>query len=190
LGTCFGRENTSFNYIKKVEPELMTEKWREDQEYMSYVEDLLEKEEVQRLSNYTQHVHSTRLDHSISVSYNSYKLAKKWNGDARATARAGLLHDLFYYDWRTTKFDEGSHAYMHPRIAVKNAEKLTELSDLERDIIIKHMWGATIAPPKYKESYIVTMVDKYCAVKEASEPMTNSVKSKWRQYFGKKQSVQ
>ncbi|MEG2505769.1 MAG: hypothetical protein RSB44_13935, partial [Carnobacterium sp.] len=46
-------------------------------------------------------------------------------------ARAGLLHDLFYYDWRTTKFDEGTHAYMHPRIAVKNAEKITELSALK-----------------------------------------------------------
>ena len=46
----------------------------------------------------------------------------------------------FTHDWRTTKFDEGSHAYVHPRIAAKNAEKITELSDLERDIIIKHMW--------------------------------------------------
>ncbi|WP_086348085.1 HD domain-containing protein [Candidatus Enterococcus clewellii] len=163
----------------------MTEKWTEDKEYMSYVEDLLATEEVQRLGNYIQHMNSTRLEHSISVSYYSYKLAKKWNGDARATARAGLLHDLFYYDWRTTKFDEGSHAYMHPRIAVKNAEKLTELSDLERDIIIKHMWGATIAPPKYKESYIVTMVDKYCAIKEASTPLFASVRGKWQQRFSK-----
>ena len=94
------------------------------------------------------------------------------------------MHDLFYYDWRTTKFDEGSHACVHPRIAAKNAEKITELSDLERDIIIKHMWGATIAPPKYKESYIVTFVDKYCAVKEAALPMTTAMKTKWRQYFG------
>lgn len=38
------------------------------------------------------------------------------------------------------------------------------------------MWGATIAPPKYKESYIVTFVDKYCAVKEAAQPMTASMK--------------
>ena len=154
----------------------MTEKWREDEEYLSYVEDLLATEEVQKLAEYTQHMHSTRLEHSISVSYHSYKLAKRWNGNARATARAGLLHDLFYYDWRTTKFDEGSHAYVHPRIAAKNAEKITELSDLERDIIIKHMWGATIAPPKYKESYIVTFVDKYCAVKEAALPMTTAMK--------------
>lgn len=167
----------------------MTEKWREDQEYMSYVEDLLATEEVQRLGNYKQHMHSTRLDHSISVSYYSYKLAKKWKGDARAAARAGLLHDLFYYDWRTTKFDEGSHAYMHPRIAVKNAEKITELSDLEKDIILKHMWGATIAPPRYKESFIVTFVDKYCAVKEASSPMTANIKSKWQHYFGSGQSI-
>ncbi|EOH86533.1 HD domain-containing protein [Enterococcus pallens] len=146
--------------------------WQDDKEYMSYVEDLLATEEVQKLANYTQHMNSTRLEHSISVSYNSYKIAKRLNGNAKATARAGLLHDLFYYDWHTTKFDEGSHAYMHPRIAVKNAEKITELSALERDIIIKHMWGATITPPKYKEGYIVTMVDKYCAIKEAAAPFT------------------
>ncbi|MBO0448898.1 HD domain-containing protein [Enterococcus sp. MJM12] len=166
----------------------MTENWRKDSEYMSYVADLLATPEVQKLSQYKQHVNSTRLEHSLSVSYYSYKLAKKWGGNAKATARAGLLHDLFYYDWRTTKFDEGSHAYMHPRIAVKNAEKITELSPLEKDIILKHMWGATIAPPKYKESYIVTMVDKYCAIKEAAEPMTKSMKVRFNQLFGHKTS--
>ncbi|HFC9348800.1 TPA: HD domain-containing protein [Enterococcus faecium] len=167
----------------------MTEKWREDEEYMSYVQDLLETEAVKKLANYTQHVHSTRLEHSISVSYYSYLLAKKWDGNAKATARAGLLHDLFYYDWRTTKFDEGTHAYIHPRIAVKNAEKITDLSDLERDIILKHMWGATIAPPKYKEGYIVTFVDKYCAVKEAAQPMSASMRKRWQRYFGKESSI-
>lgn len=168
---------------------IMTEKWREDEEYMSYVQDLLETEAVKKLANYTQHVHSTRLEHSISVSYYSYLLAKKWGGNAKATARAGLLHDLFYYDWRTTKFDEGTHAYIHPRIAVKNAEKITDLSDLERDIILKHMWGATIAPPKYKEGYIVTFVDKYCAVKEAAQPMSASMRKRWQRYFGKESSI-
>lgn len=167
----------------------MTAAWQKDTEYLSYVEDLLETEEVQKLSEFVQHMHSTRLEHSVSVSYYSYKLAKRWHGDARATARAGLLHDLFYYDWRTTKFDEGSHAYMHPRIAVKNAEKITELSDLERDIIIKHMWGATIAPPRYKESYIVTMVDKYCAVKEAATPMMEQVRTKWYRAMHWSQSI-
>lgn len=162
----------------------MADNWRKDEEYMSYIKDLIFRDEVQKLKEFTQHHYTTRLEHSISVSYKSYKLAKRWNGDARATARAGLLHDLFYYDWRTTKFDEGTHAYMHPRIAAKNAEKLTELSDLERDIIIKHMWLATVAFPKYKESYIVTLVDKYCACQEVIVPLSRKLKNKFKTAFG------
>lgn len=158
----------------------MTNKWKYDLEYLSYVGDLLATEEVQKLAEFTQHFHSTRLDHSISVSYYSYKITKKFGWNAKETARAGVLHDLFFYDWRTTKLDEGTHAYMHPRIAVKNAEKITELSDLEKDIIIKHMWGATIAPPRYKEGYVVTMVDKYCAVKEALFPLIQKLKFRTR----------
>ncbi|HIY58065.1 MAG TPA: hydrolase [Candidatus Tetragenococcus pullicola] len=155
----------------------MTKTWKDDLEYVSYVQDLLDTEDVQKLAGFVQHMHSTRLEHSISVSYHSYKLAKKWHGDVRATARAGLLHDLFFYDWHTVKFVEGSHAYMHPRIAVKNAEKITVLTDLEKDIIIKHMWGATLAFPRYKESYIVTLVDKYCAIQEACIPLKARAKS-------------
>lgn len=99
----------------------MTEKWREDEEYMSYVEDLLETEAVKKLANYTQHVHSTRLEHSISVSYYSYLLAKKWGGNAKATARAGLLHDLFYYDWRTTIGVRRNLMKAHMRISIQES---------------------------------------------------------------------
>ncbi|EGF48854.1 hydrolase of the HAD superfamily protein, partial [Lacticaseibacillus rhamnosus MTCC 5462] len=75
---------------------------------------------------------SNRLEHSISVSYQSYLIGKRLHLNVRAIARAGLLHDLFYYDWRKTKFDLGTHAFIHPRIALRNAEKLTELSPMER----------------------------------------------------------
>lgn len=147
--------------------------WRNDREYMSYVENLLAKPEVQKLSQYQQHHFGTRLDHVITVSYESYKIAKKMDLDAKATARAGLLHDLFYYDWRDTKFNLGTHAWIHPRVAVRNAEKITKLSDKEKDIIIKHMWGATLLPPKYPEGYIVTIVDKLSAVEEYSHHLLN-----------------
>ena len=106
--------------------------WRLDQEYLAIVDDLLQHEEVQQLAQYTQHHFSNRLRHSISVSYQSYVIAKKIGADATATARAGLLHDLFYYDWRVTKFEAGSHAYVHPRIALQNAKKLTAISDKKR----------------------------------------------------------
>lgn len=150
----------------------MTKKlnWQDDQAYVDEIADLLATDAVQRLADYTQHHFSNRLEHSLNVSYRSYLIAKKMHLDTRATARGGLLHDLFYYDWRTTKFDMGTHAYVHPRIALRNAEKLTELSKKEKDIIIKHMWGATIAPPHYMESMIVSLVDDYCAIDEYALP--------------------
>ncbi|GAB5054583.1 MULTISPECIES: HD domain-containing protein [Pediococcus] len=140
--------------------------WEQDQDYLEIVSDLLNTKEVQKLDQFTQHHNYTRLQHSISVSYQSYLIAKKWHLNDRAVARAGLLHDLFYYDWRTTKFDLGSHAYIHPRVALRNAEKLTPLTPMEKDIILKHMWGATLAFPKYRESIIVSVVDDYAATQE------------------------
>ncbi len=96
--------------------------------------------------------------------------------NVRAIARAGLLHDLFYYDWRKTKFDLGTHAFIHPRIALRNAEKLTELSPMEKDIIVKHMWGATVGLPKYKESFVVSLVDDYAAMDEVVVPWMHKLR--------------
>lgn len=148
-----------------------------DKEYMRHVGHLIKAPKVQKLGDITHHYHSTRLEHSINVSYTSYKLAKKFGWDAKSTARGGLLHDLFFYDWRDTKFKK-SHAWTHPRIAVRNAEKLTSLNKIEKDIIVKHMFGATVAPPRYKESWIVTCVDKYWAVREATLPLQHKWKNR------------
>lgn len=56
----------------------MTEpKWKTDTEYIGHIEDLINRKEVQQLSEYTQHHFTTRLEHSISVSYRSYRISKK-----------------------------------------------------------------------------------------------------------------
>ncbi|WP_283678248.1 HD domain-containing protein [Lentilactobacillus sp. Marseille-Q4993] len=157
--------------------------WKNDELYVSLVEDLLATDMVKNLANYTQHHHSTRLEHSISVSYDSYKIARRAGLDYRAVARAGLLHDLFFYDWRTTKFDLGSHAFIHPRVALRNAEKITDLSPIEKDIILKHMWGLTLARPKYKESVIVSLVDDLEAVREFSSPLKEKLSTKLSKVF-------
>jgi uncharacterized protein len=155
------------------------DEWQKDIEYMSIVQDLLARPEVKKLANYTQHHNSDRLSHSIDVSYRSYKIAKKFKLDYISTARAGLLHDLFYYDWRKVKFALGTHAYVHPRIALRNAEKITDLNDKEKDIIIKHMFGATIAPPKYLESWTVSLVDDYSAQREFFQPIRENMKRRF-----------
>ena len=155
--------------------------WRQYGEYVALISDLLEQPAVQKLANYTQHHHSNRLQHSIAVSYDSYRLAKRFHLDYRATARAGLLHDLFYYDWRTTKFDLGTHAFIHPRVALRNAEKLTSLSAKEKDIILKHMFGATVAVPRYWESLIVSLVDDYEAEHEFFGPVRARLRARREQ---------
>ncbi|WP_394404674.1 HD domain-containing protein [Streptococcus sp. 20-1249] len=149
--------------------------YKNDPEYMEHVGHLLAAPKVQKLIDITHHYYSNRLEHSINVSYTSYRLAKKFGWDARSAARGGLLHDLFYYDWREQKFAK-SHAWVHPRIALRNARKLTDINPIEEDIIVKHMFGATIAPPRYKETWIVTCVDKYWAVREATLPLRHRFK--------------
>ncbi len=68
----------------------------------------------------------------------------------------------FYYDWRTTKFNLGTHAFYSSRVALRNAEKLTPLNKKEKDIILKHMFtGATLAGTTLSESLIVSLVDDF-----------------------------
>ena len=37
---------------------------------------------------------------------------------------------------------------------------------MEKDIIVKHMWPLSPWMPKYRESFTVSMMDKYCAMME------------------------
>ena len=55
-----------------------------------------------------------------------------------------------------------------PVLPLKNAEVLCgdKLTDLEREVIRRHMWPLTPTPPMKKEAFVVSMCDKYCATKE------------------------
>lgn len=136
------------------------------EEFFSYVESLLENEQVRRLDEFVQHYSCTRLSHSIDVAYKSFFIAKFFGWDSKSTARAGLLHDLFLYDRHSEDYTGKRHLRSHPVIALENARQICALNPVEEDIIRKHMWLVTLMPPRYKEAYIVTFVDKYCALRE------------------------
>ena len=70
------------------------------------------------------------------------------------------------------------HAFLHPRLALKNASKITELSSREEDAILKHMWPLYRGIPKYKESYAVTLADKYAATLEIGYQWSNTAAKK------------
>lgn len=148
------------------------EKYINDTDYQEIIKDLIQHEKVQYLKKYRQHCSTNRLEHSIHVSYIGYLIAKKFNKDYISCARAGLLHDMFLYDWRNKEETEvlpRLHAFAHPKVAYTTAIKYFKLNDIEKDIIIKHMWPLTLSFPKYLESYIITFSDKYAATYEFLE---------------------
>lgn len=147
------------DYIKKI--------IEQDTEFQSIISELISNETVQSMKNFRQHYETTCFDHCYIVSYYCYLICKKYKLDYKSAARAGMLHDLFLYDWRVRQPGrKGLHAFTHGKVACENACKLFDLNEKEKDMIIKHMWPVTVNMPKSIEGFILTFVDKYCAMSE------------------------
>lgn len=138
------------------------------EKFLEIINDILANKSIRNLKLYKHHYAYTRLEHCLSVSYYTYVICKFLHLDYKSAARAALLHDLFFYDCEDKISRPKNHIKNHPKIALENANKLFNLNKKEQDIILKHMWPLTFSPPKYLESFIVTIVDKYCAFKEWS----------------------
>ena len=136
-------------------------------EYLCFVNDILEHDEFNKLDTINHHG-TNRLEHSLRVSYYSYKIAKLLKLDYEITARAGLLHDFFLSDEDRTIKDRFLSTFTHPKYAVENASKYFEINDIGRNIIHSHMFPIYAALPKYSESWIVSIVDKIVAIYEFS----------------------
>lgn len=148
-------------------------------EFDEIIGEIIQNQTVQEMKKYRQHYDTSCFDHCKNVAYVGYKIAKKLKLDYKSTARAGMLHDLFLYDWRKKEDGrKGLHAFTHPKTAARKAQELFELSDKEQDIILKHMWPLTINLPKYPESYIITVADKYCAIHESCSHYKKTLFSK------------
>ncbi len=132
-------------------------------EFKNCVKDLIANKKLLELDNFTQHIKTSRLQHSINVAYYSFVICKFLGRDYKSAARAGLLHDFYLYNWRTNKQPEGYHAKAHPIVALRNAKAITKLNKIEENCILRHMWPLTFIPPRYIESIIVSIADKYCA---------------------------
>ena len=148
--------------------------------YKHYINDLYKSKPCQKMKNFIQHKNINCLKHCLTVSYLSFKLANKINRifktnlDCKAIARGALLHDLFLYDWHIQgRRNKGNynlfalHGFVHPQKALDNAHKYFYLTSKEEDIIRNHMFPLTLFHmPKCAESWIVSIVDKYIAIKE------------------------
>lgn len=139
-----------------------------DKQYMTIINDIIKHRLVQKMKEFRQHYNVSCFDHCLLVSYNLYLICKKYRLDYISAARAGMVHDLFLYDWRKREDGrKGLHAFTHAKKAYENAKTFLNLNDKEKDIIIKHMWPVTLfAFPKFRETFWMIYVDKYLAVIE------------------------
>lgn len=150
-------------------------------EFFDIIEDIISNTTVQQMKNYRQHCNTSCFKHCMQVAYFTFIACKALKLDYVSATRAAMLHDLFLYDWRKKYRDTelpGLHAFVHPLIALKKANAIFDLNDKEKDVIAKHMWPVTFAFPRYKESYIVTIMDKYSACLETYLYIQEKLKKK------------
>ena len=136
-----------------------------DKEFLDYVNEILNNKEFIKRKKYMHHENESVYDHSLEVAYNSYLYAKKHNLNCRDISIGALLHD-FYTNSDTTLYNARETLKKHPEIALENACKYFDIDEVQKDIIEKHMFPATKELPSYKESFLVSMVDKAVAAHE------------------------
>ena len=156
-----------------------------EKEYLSYVSEILESEEFKKRKNYEHHENESVYEHSLKVSYDSYLYAKKHNLNKRDISIGGLLHDFYYKPWKENTEKKSffkKHGFVHAKEALENSHKYFPNLMNERidNIILRHMFPLNIVPPKYKEAWIVSLMDKKNSLEVLKHP------SSYTMYLGLK----
>ncbi len=129
-----------------------------DKHYLMLIDYILNNKKFNKIADFHHHG-TTRLEHSLRVSYISYKIAKLLGLDYKMTAVSGLLHDFFENSKDQSVWASIRNQVLHPKIAADNAETYFNISEKERNIIETHMFPLTFKPSRYLEGWVVSLVD-------------------------------
>jgi uncharacterized protein len=134
--------------------------------------DILDSEGMHLQKTTPHHKDKSTFSHSVAVAQMSLAIAQVLGirVDERALVRGALLHDYYLYNCQEEKEAHPRHHFTHAAIAAENARRDFSLSDKEEDIIRKHMFPLNPALPKYRETAIVSIADKICAIREYLTP--------------------
>ncbi len=133
-------------------------------EFLTIVDDILNNDKFRELDNELHHG-ITRYGHSYRVAKATYKVSKFFKMNYKKATRGALLHD-FYLDREFNLETSKQILANHPNVALINAKQNFKISNLEANIIKSHMFPLNGVMPKYKESWVVTTVDKGVAIYE------------------------
>lgn len=138
--------------------------------FYSKIKEICKTKKVGDMRYYVQHGETSTFEHCVAVSYTAYWLHQRFFHckDVDSLIRGGLLHDFYLYDWHNREDKRNAlHGFYHPGIALRNARQYFKLTEVEEDIIEKHMWPMTVMKtPKYKETFVVCIADKICSTAE------------------------
>lgn len=113
------------------------------------------------------HHGNNRFDHINRVAKLSFILSKKFNLDYISCTRGALMHDFFTID----DISRSNKKYIkflkvHPTEAFNNSMNYFDVNEVEKDIILTHMYPIGKNKPYYKESKIVCFCDKIVSIYE------------------------
>lgn len=132
-------------------------------------ENLCQSTRLLQTREYTHHFGTSLLRHCVNVAYVSLYLADllHLNVDRFQLTTGALLHDYYLYDCHDdNEANKKHHLRHHASIAAMAAKEEYSLTKKEEDIILKHMFPINLALPKFKESALVCVSDKICALYE------------------------
>ena len=117
-----------------------------------------------------QHKNCNCLEHSLAVAYFSLLVVTRFKIKCSRSSllRGALLHDYHLGNWREDNGSSFKHGFYHAKQALINANSEFALDLIEQDAILRHMFPMNPIPPRYVEGVIVCIVDKICAVYEAT----------------------
>lgn len=130
--------------------------------------EIIDNEMFKQEMDYVQHGDFSVYEHSLYVANTCLVIAKKLklNIDRESLIKGALLHDYFLYDWHEKEDYHKLHGIRHPKFSRDNAKRDFGLSKKEENMILSHMFPLGKVLPKYKESVILCIADKYCATSE------------------------
>lgn len=130
--------------------------------------DILASPGMRRERDFVQHGNVSVFRHSLAVAMTCVKLARKLHlrVDERALVRGALLHDYFLYDWHDPDPSHRWHGFHHASTALRNARRDFVLSPVEENMIASHMFPMSLPAPRFRESLLLWIADKWCAIGE------------------------
>lgn len=123
-------------------------------------------------------------EHSVRVTELCIKISNRYHipVNMRCLVRGALLHDYFLYDWHESDSSHQFHAFSHAKCALCNAERDFKLTAVERNMISAHMFPVNLTVPRYRESVILCIADKICALQETADGIRLKYRRKYEVY--------